>query len=145
MKKGTWLVVANSSFAKIFKLEKKESLIEVESFEHPESRLRDSDLVSDKPGRGFESVGQARHAMESQSSPKHQEFINFAKQLAHYLESARNKGEYERLYIAASPVLLGLLRQALHPATTKLLRGEVDKDMTHMNPNEILTHLPFLL
>jgi protein required for attachment to host cells len=41
--------------------------------------------------------------------------------------------------------LLGLLRQALDAATAKLLAGEVDKDMTHMKPQEILMHLPFLL
>jgi protein required for attachment to host cells len=145
MKKGTWLVVANSSFARIFKLEKKESLVEIESFEHPESRLHERDLVSDKPGRGFESIGQARHNLEQSSSQKQQESIAFAKQLSNYLEEARNKGEYERLYLAASPTLLGLLRQSLHPTTAKLLKGEVDKDMTHMKPAEILTHLPFLL
>lgn len=145
MKTGTWLVVANSSLARIFKLEKKAALVEVAQFEHPESRLHIRDLVSDKAGRTNESIGFTRHQYEPRHSPKQIEFDFFAKSLAQYLEESRNKGEFGRLYIAASPTLLGLLRQALHPSTLKLLAGEVDKDMTHMRPDEILTHLPFLL
>lgn len=145
MKACTWLIVANSSMARIFKLEKRDSLIEVGQFEHPESRLRNRDLISDKPGRTNESIGLTRHRYEQHHSPKHQEFETFAKYLAHHLDEARKKGEFNRLYLAASPNLLGLIRQSLDASTTKLLVGEVDKDMTHMRPDEILNHLPFLL
>lgn len=139
-----WLVIANSSVARIYKIEKKKALVEIELFEHPESRLHNRDLVSDKPGRDFESVGHARHSLEPHSTPQQLEFNLFAKELSVYLENARNNGEFESLYIAASPTLLGLLRQSLDPATAKLVKGEVDKDMTHMNPDEIITHAPFL-
>ncbi len=144
MKKNSWLLVANGSIARIYKVEKQQSLIEVETLEHPESRLHNRDLVSDKPGRDFESVGFARHSLEPHSSPKQNEFNLFAKHLASYLENARNKGEFDRLYIAAGPALLGLLRQSLDATTTKLVSGEIDKDMTQMRPDEIVSHLPFL-
>lgn len=144
MKKDTWLIVANSSLARIFKVEKKQLLKELKTLEHPESRLHNRDLVSDKPGRDFESIGPTRHTMEPPTSPKQQEFTLFAKQIAEYLEEARLKGEFDRLYLAASPVLLGLLRQTLNPSIVKLLNGEVDKDMTHFKPQEIVSHLPFL-
>jgi protein required for attachment to host cells len=144
MKKNSWLLVANSSLARIYKIEKQQSLIELEVLQHPESRLHNRDLVSDKPGRDFESVGSARHSIEPHTTPKEHEFNLFAKHLALYLETAQNKREFERLYIAASPHLLGLLRQALHPSTAKVVSGEVDKDMTHMRSDEIITHLPFL-
>ncbi|MBA2367428.1 MAG: host attachment protein [Candidatus Protochlamydia sp.] len=139
-----WLVVANSSLARIYKIEKMKSLVEVELLEHPESRLHNRDLNSDKPGRGFESVGHARHSLEPHSSPQQLEFNQFAKELSVYLENARNNGEFESLYIAASPTLLGLLRQCLDSNTAKLVKGEVDKDMTHMNPDEIMKHASFL-
>ncbi len=144
MKKDTWLIVANSSLARIFKIENRHSLIELAVLEHPESRLHTRDLVSDKPGRDFERIGPARHSIESQTSPKQQEFNYFAKQLAKYLEEALAKGEFNRLYLAASPGLLGILRQILHPSLTKLLSGEINKDVTHLKPQEIMTHLPFL-
>lgn len=144
MKKDCWLLVANSSLARIFKIEKRQELKELKVLEHPESRLHNQDLVSDKPGRDFESAGVARHALEPKTLPKRHEFAVFAKFLADYLEEARNKGEFESLYIAASPALLGLLRQSLHPNTVKLIKGEVDKDMTQIKSQEILSHLPFL-
>lgn len=144
MKKDSWLVVANSSIARVFKIEKKHDLIEIKVLEHPESRLHNLDLVTDKPGRDFESMGMGRHAYEPKTLPKRQEFAVFAKSLADYLEGARNQGEFETLYIAASPALLGLLRQSLHPNTAKLIKGEVDKDMTQMKSQEIPAHLPFM-
>lgn len=145
MKKETWIMVANSSLARIFKLEKRDHLTELKVFEHPESRLHNLDLVSDKPGRDFESGGTRRHALEQKTSPKKQEFSVFAKLLADYLEDARNQGTFDTLYIAASPSLLGLLREALHPNTVKIIKGEVDKDMTLFKPHELPQHLPFLI
>ncbi len=144
MKKDTWLVVANSSSAKIFKVAHKQTLIELEVFEHPESRLHNRDLVSDKPGRDFESMGATRHAVEPRIWPHQQEVINFAKQLAEHLETALNKGEYEKVYIAATPTMLGIMRNSFHPNTAKHVGGEVDKDMTHMKPDEIIKNVPFL-
>ena len=85
----------------------------------------------------------SRHGYEYGVTPKQHEFAVFAKELADFLEAARNKGYFERLYIAAGPVLLGLLRRSLHPSTVKLINGETDKDITHLKPNEILMHLPF--
>jgi protein required for attachment to host cells len=144
MKKDCWLVVANSSIARIFKIEKRHELKEIQTLEHPESRLHNLDLVSDKPGRDFESAGIGRHALEPKVLPKRHEFAVFAKSLADYLEDARNQGEFDTLYVAANPSLLGLLRQALHPNTVKLIKGEIDKDMTQMKSQDILAHLPFL-
>lgn len=143
MKKETWVLVANSSLARIYKLEHQNHLTELKVLEHPESRLHNSDLVSDKPGRDFESMGSRRHALEPKTSPKKQEFAIFAKLLAEYLEESRLQGTFESLYIAASPSLLGLLRQSLHPNTAKLIKGEMDKDMTLMKPDEIPAHFPF--
>src|SRR5215471_13213266 len=79
MKKDTWLIVANSSLARIYKIEKRSELKELKVLEHPESRLHNLDLVSDKPGRDFESAGIGKHALEPKTLPKKQEFITFAK------------------------------------------------------------------
>ncbi len=144
MKKDYWLLVANSSLARIFKIEKGHSLVEITVLEHPESRLRNLDLVSDKPGRDFESAGLGRHGLDSGITPKQHEFTIFAKYLADYLETARHLGKFERLYIFAGPTLLGLLRQALHPETIKLIKDEVNKDITHLKPEEIASHLSLL-
>lgn len=144
MKKGSWLLIANSSSARLFKIQTKHELEEIRNFEHPESRLHNLDLVSDKPGRDFESVGRARHAIEPVTMPKQVEFELFAKRLADYLQEAHHKKEFEDLYIAASPAFLGLLRQELSSTVTRSIKGTVDKDMTHIKSSEILSHIPFI-
>lgn len=141
MKSETWLLVANSSSAKLFKVENKKSLVELKSFEHPESRLHNIDLVSDKPGRDFESSGFRRHALEQKTSPKQQEFHIFVKELADYLIASQ--GNFDTLYLAANPTILGILRQTLHPNTLKLVKGETDKDLTNFKIHELPSHLPF--
>lgn len=108
--------------------------------EHPESRLHNRDLVSDKPGRDFESVGSARHSLEPQHTPHDNEMTLFAKEIASYLEKAYNQGEFLRLYVAASPSMLGKLRQVLNNNIIKLIEAELDKDLTHAKPEEIFNH-----
>lgn len=143
MKKENWLVVANSSLARIFKIEKKDDLIEIKVLEHPESRLHNMDLVSDKPGREFESSGTRRHALEPKVLPKRHEFAVFAKLIADYLETAYHQGEFSTLYLAANPSQLGLLRQSLHANVLKCVKEEVNKDLTQMKTCEIPSHLSF--
>ena len=142
MKKDTWVIVANSSMARIFKVEKNTTLVEMDALVHPESRLHTQELVDGRPGRTYDSGGNARHSIDPPFSHHQLEFAVFAQQLGHHLEAARESGKYDRLFIAASPIFLGLLRQAMSNPTLQLIAGEVGKDMTHMKPDEIVQHLP---
>jgi len=142
MKKSLWVLVANSSIARIFKKEGS-NLVQIKLLEHPESRLHNRDLVSDKPGRDFESVGMARHALEPQHTPHEIEAITFAKEISCFLQTAKNNGEFDALYLAASPSMLGLLRQHFDADTAKLIATEVSKDFTQMKTEEIFTHFTF--
>lgn len=143
MQKDSWLIVANSSLARIFSIETLQVLRELHVLEHPESRMRNLDLVSDLPGRDFESANTARHALEPKTYPKQLEFALFAKMIAEYLEQARQEGKFSHLYIAAAPALLGLLRDSLSPHTRKTVQGESDKDVTQLRTDAIPSHLPF--
>lgn len=145
MKKEVWVIVANSTHAKIYKAESNKSLKEISRFEHPASRLHEQDLVSSKPGRTYESVGPARHAVEPKTSAKDQEFINFARQLSTHLDQSREKGEFSALYVVASPNFLGHLRQEFSSQINKLIAGEVVKDMTASKIEQIREHLPLVL
>ncbi|MES9844878.1 MAG: host attachment protein, partial [Candidatus Sedimenticola sp. 6PFRAG5] len=49
---AAWIVVADTSRARIFSADKPaSSLVEIQTLAHPESRLHEGDLVSDKAGR----------------------------------------------------------------------------------------------
>lgn len=142
--KNPWVLVANSSFARIYS-GPNSHLEEIETLEHPESRMHGRDLVTDRPGRTFDSVGGGGHGLGSELSPQKNEAEHFAGAIAQHLDHARRIGTFNKLYVIASPSFLGMLRNALHSATRDLVALEVDKDLTSKTPAEIRAYLPFRL
>ena len=138
-----YVLVADSAVARIFTARGPDGpLNEVESLSHTASRLHERDLASDRPGRTFDSVGGGRHAKELEVSPKEEEAVRFAEQLAERMHAGRTAGEFDRLMVVAAPRYLGLLREKLDPATRALVGFELDKDLTRHIPEEIRSHLP---
>lgn len=128
---STWVVVADNSKAKIFRLVKFPNKIEeITQLVHPASRLHNQDLISSKPGRSFQSGGTTRHAYQPETEPKQVEAIKFAREVVQYLSTAEKKGEFSRLYLIAEPSFLGLLRQLIHPEMQKLITNEIAKELT---------------
>ncbi len=143
MTAGTWVVVADSSAARIFGTDGPTGpLTELESIAHPEGRMLARELTSDLPGRAFDSGGQGRHIMESQVGPRQQAAIDFARFLAKRLQRARGQGELERLAIVAPPDFLGLMREALGTQLQRLVVLEVDRNLVKLAPKEIRERLP---
>ncbi|MGE0081138.1 MAG: host attachment protein [Thiohalomonadaceae bacterium] len=139
----TWVVVADSSRARIFRAEGLDGrLVEVEVMAHPEGRLHEASLTTDLPGRAFDSHGQGRHAMEEETPPKRHEAIQFAKRIGGMLEGARNAGNYDALVIVAEPRFLGLLRDNLSRETNKLVELAIDKNLVRQAPEAIRERLP---
>ncbi|MGB7946818.1 MAG: host attachment protein [Candidatus Binatia bacterium] len=153
-----WVMVANNSGARIFtpappapRLKDPQALqdesptarlIELETIEHPEGRLKSQSIDADRPGRAFESAGMKRHGMSREVDPKKQEAIMFAKQVAERLETARRQGEVEQLILVAAPEFLGLLRANLSSDLRRMIEEEFSLDLFHMTPQEIRGHLP---
>ncbi len=136
--KKTWVVVAESSRARIFQAESRlKPMKEIEGLAHPESRARVLDINADNAGRAFDSAGQGRHAMENEVDPKKHEAEMFAKQIADHLDKARAKGEFEALIVIAPPEFLGLLRKHVNPVTTKTMAKAVSKNLVR-EPEEVI-------
>jgi protein required for attachment to host cells len=133
-----WIVVAESSRARIFTMEGALApLRELEDLSHPEARLPGRELKSDRSARVFRGRGQENHPGEPNVEPKQQEAIQFARQISERLEQARTKGELEGLVLIAPPAFLGLLRQNLSAATEKHLVKSIDKNLVQMSEREI--------
>jgi protein required for attachment to host cells len=140
--KQTWILIADSSRARIFTTDAPSSpLEELEGFSHAESRLHDREITSDLPGKIQGGIG-GGHAFEQKTDPKKQEAINFAHSLAHHLEAGSNANQFEQLMIIADPSFLGLLRDELSEQVKKKLSFELDKDLTKHSVAEIQAHLP---
>jgi len=138
----TWIVVADSSAARIFGADEPTGPIkELEAMTHPEGRMLARELTSDLPGRAFDSAGQGRHTMESEVGPRQQAAIDFANFLARRLEKARVQGEAERMVLVSPPDFLGLMRKQLNtPPDVRI--SEIEKNLCHFDAREIRGHLP---
>jgi protein required for attachment to host cells len=139
----TWVVIADSSQARLFSLEEPGGALQpLKGLCNPDSRLRESQLVTDQqPGQSFNSGGRGRHAMGEAVSPQEHEAMTFAKELADKLELARAQGRVDKLVIAAAPAFLGELRKKLSDQTARIVSEEIDKNLAQMSVAEIREHL----
>jgi protein required for attachment to host cells len=138
----TWVVAAESSRARIFVSENRVSpLSEVEDFAHTEGRAKEQDMVSDKPGRGFDGMVEGRHGLEKQTDAKYHEAVSFAKRLAERIESGRARGEFEQLVLIAAPEFLGILRQQLGSHATRMVSKTIDKNLVQKSESEIRNYV----
>lgn len=110
----------------------------VEEFEHPESRAKNMDLTSDKPGRAFASgpTTAARSSMEPRTVPKEVEAEKFARELGHRIATLFDAHAFDDLVIAAPAKFMGLLRSALathHDGVSKRVVAWHDKNYTSLS------------
>ena len=140
----TWVVVAESSRAKIFELNKKNTpLIELQDFTHPLSRLHEQTISSDLPGRTHDSHGPGSHKLPTQISIKEHESMAFAKTIGQHIEKARSKGKFQKLILMSPPAFLGQLRKQLSSQTFKRIVSEIDKNLVKHKAHDIQAHLPY--
>lgn len=103
------------------------------------------EIVSDKPGRTFDSGGQGRHSKEPRTDPHEHEQRAFHHRLAAYLDGAAKRGEFDRLVVVAPPKALGNLRTELTGAARAKVVGELNKDLTHVPVHDLAAHLGSVL
>lgn len=123
---STWILVANASTARLFVSEDpRRSLRLAKDFQHPQSRMKDSDLVADRPGHGI-----GNGIFVPASDPHEQEAEAFAAELAAELERGRVSGECRRIVLIASPSFLGLLGGRMSAGVQALVSDTLQKDYT---------------
>lgn len=115
---------------------------EIARIADPAAHLHDRDFSSDRPGRTYESVGGARHAVGGENDPRHREAVRFARRIARRLDDARRKDEFEELIVVAGPPFLGLVRAELSKPTRARVVHEIRKDLVHSPLETLQQHLP---
>lgn len=83
----------------------------------------------DRPPRSFDSVGPARHAMDTGRNLHEEEEEKFLKRVADRVADAEKHKQFDHLVIAAPPRALGLLRNFLPAAAQARIRAETPKDL----------------
>jgi protein required for attachment to host cells len=105
----------------------------------------DREILSDKPGRAFSSVGSGRSAMEPHTDWHRFEKHKFAREMAKVLDAAAANKAFDRLILIAPPATLGDLRTELGDAARKLVSAELAKDLTRHAEQELPQHLSEVL
>jgi len=138
----TWVLVADGARAKIFiNSGPGKGLDEMEGnvFENPLPPSRD--IGSDKPGRSFNSTGNIRHAIEPGSDPHRERKREFLGHVAHYLDKARLRGDFDRLIIVAPPTALGDLRSEMGVKLRNIVAGEIAHDLVEHPKSDVGKHV----
>jgi len=137
------VVAADSTCARIFKAtSSKGPLEEKEVLVHPENRLSEKDLISDRKGSTFSSHGSGRSSYSKHTDVKDQGTKEFINEINDCLMRLETNNEFKQLIIIAAPRLLGALKKQLNSGLQKRITYELNKNIAKLNADEIRTHLP---
>jgi protein required for attachment to host cells len=138
---ATWALIADRSHARILSTRGRGKGFElVEDITHPEGRLHDRDLETDRHGRTGDPR-QVGHATETEVSASEEVAIRFANALAAKLRQGHDAHRFEHLILAAEPRFLGHLRKALDKSTSQAVKGEVHKHLLGAGDGDLAAHL----
>jgi len=138
----TWILVAHRSGARLFEnFGPGKGLKLVEDVPHPEGRLKNGEIDSDRPGRAFDKFGGARHGMSTEQEPTERIAQRFAKELSEKLVKGRVQNRYTKLVLVAEPRFLGELRNSLDSPTTALVSATLGKDLGGITIHDLPKHL----
>lgn len=133
----TWIMVANSSQAKLFANRGPHKGLElIKEMHHPQSREKAANLVSDRVGN-FKGSGSYAQATD----PKQHEAERFASEVAHELEAGRINHAYEKLILVASAPFMGLINERMSHQVKQKVSESINKDYTHLPVKELSGHL----
>ena len=65
----------------------------------------------------------------------------FSKEVARYLEKARNDKRYACVYLVAAPEFLGQLRENLSKEVLRAVADQLDKDLSWFNVRDLERYL----
>ncbi len=137
----TWILIADGEKALFLRNEgdaefPKFEVERIEEQENPSTR----EQGADRPGRFNDGPNAQRSAV--QDTDWHVlEKERFAKDMADILYRMVHRGRFDRLILAASPRVLGELRQDLHQEVTDRVVGEIPKTLTNHPIDEIETRI----
>jgi protein required for attachment to host cells len=146
----TWVLIADGANAKVYQFSEEEPKLQaVKDVSFNIDLPRTHDIVSDRPGRSFESQGRTRHAKSSRSDPHRELKRNLARKIADALKSSLTAKRYNKLVLVAPPVTLGDLRDALAKSVLARVIDEVAQDLIKVPASRLPSHLvgvlPFYL
>jgi protein required for attachment to host cells len=136
-----WYLVANRAEARIYQDSPKHPFEFVMKLDNPDGRLTETELDSDRPGRGFASASHRKgiisHGLDKTAIRHESTAKRFASEIARILESGAHDDRFQDLVLVAEPRFLGLLR-AVIPSTVKSRIGlEINREFAQGSDKEL--------
>jgi len=142
----TWILIADGAHARIYQYTpEKPELEAVQGIALEVDLPRTHDIVSDRAGRSFDSVGHARHANNGDSDPHRELKRELARKVAHTLKSCLDTNQYDRLVLVAPPATLGDLRNAMDKTVQNCVSAELPQDLVKVPPSCLSARLADVL
>lgn len=137
-----WIVVADGGMARVLGVSgDRRGLTVLREMTSVEAHRRTHDLVTDRPGRSFESVSPTRHGITPRTDPHEIARERFIAQLAAMLVEDNRARQFDELILVVAQGLSGTLRDALDSATRARVRETLVKDLTKAPVAEIYDRL----
>jgi len=144
--KVTWILIADGAQARVLENDGPgKGLTPVKGLKFSQEPLRNQDIVTDRPGRSFASVGSGRSGYEPEVSPVDQREARFVGTLVAELEEHYRTGAFKRLIIAADPTSLGTIRNSLSKQLQEAVLAELPKDLTNIPTIKLASHFDEIL
>ena len=102
---------------------------------------RDHDLVSDRPGRAFESATAARHAYSPRTDPHEQAKDRFTQVIVRRINADSAADQFNELVLVAPSHVLTELTEGLDTNARTRLVGSLAKDLVKTPDHELWSHL----
>lgn len=138
--KKRWVLVADGTRARIFS-KGFNTLHNVMGQDFISDNLKDREMLSDKPGRSYESANPTRHAYEPRTDWHEHHKQLFAKELCSILEKACENADFDELIIISPPKMLGDIRGNLGKRILPKITAEIPKDISKLSERDLLEYL----
>lgn len=134
----TWIINTNSNTCHIYDYTRSPGHLNlIKELLHPENRLKDTDLVSDRPGHYHSRINN-RGAYTQSTDPKEHKIDTFAREIAVVLKQGKDQKAYEKLVLIAEPHMNGLLFKHLDNHVSQMITNNVKKDVVFLKEQELL-------
>lgn len=141
------VLVADRSRARLFRiLENQETLDEILDLVNVDARSAESELVSDRQGRGMYRSVRGRYGRRTKfgksGSKRHWSVDRFAADISQTLTNYTSGLLIQRIFVIANPELIGILRLHLNNLRTHVPIDEISKNITRQDTRSIRAYLP---
>lgn len=135
------ILIADGEHARLLRPDEDNVLHIANNFDSATAHLVAHELVSDRPGRAFESARPGSHGIAPRHDPHQTEKQQFAHFVARQLCHAAAGEAFDRLLLVAPAHVLNAIEAALDEPTAAKVVGRLAKDLVKVPNHALSRHL----